>query len=310
TYNVENLAPGDPDTKYQALGQGVVTNLASPDIVSLEEIQDNTGATDDGVVAADVTLAKLTAAISAAGGPAYSVRTVDPVNDKDGGQPGGNIRVAFLFNPARVSFVDAGATTVNRSTTATAVVKSHGKPALTLSPGRVDPTNPVWNNSRKPLAGQFRFGGQDVFVIANHFDSKGGDQSADGRFQFPEQSSQVQRSGQAQVLHDFVSKLLAVDKKAQVVVAGDLNDFPFSAPVIALRTGTADGTGPSILTDLISTLPVNQQYSYVFNGVSQVLDHILVTKGVRGVHYQVVHVNAEFTNQTSDHDPQVVDITP
>ncbi|MDT4971792.1 MAG: uncharacterized protein QOG22_1935, partial [Pseudonocardiales bacterium] len=310
TYNVENLAPGDPASKYQRLGQGVVTNLASPDIVTLEEIQDNSGATDDGVVAADQTLAKLSAAIVAAGGPSYSVRTVDPVNDQDGGQPGGNIRVAFLFDPARVSFVDSGAASVNRSTTGTAVIKSHGDPALTLSPGRVDPTNPVWTSSRKPLVGQFRFRGTDVFVIANHFNSKGGDQSADGRFQFPEQSSTVQRAGQAQVLHDFVGKLLAVDKKAQIVVAGDLNDFQFSPALASLRTGTADGTGPSILTDLISTLPLDQQYTYVFNGVSQVLDHILVSNSVRGVHYQVVHVNSEFANQASDHDPQVVDITP
>jgi predicted extracellular nuclease len=310
TYNVENLAPGDSATKYQRLGQGVVTNLASPDVVTLEEIQDNSGATDDGVVAADVTLAKLTAAITAAGGPDYSVRTVDPVNDQDGGQPGGNIRVAFLFNPARVSFVDSGAASVNRSTTGTAVIKGNGKPALTLSPGRVDPTNPVWTTSRKPLVGQFRFGGKDVFVIANHLDSKGGDQSADGRFQFPQQSSRVQRAGQAQVLHDFVGTLLAVDKKAQIVVAGDMNDFQFSPPLAALRTGTADGTGPATLTDLISTLPLDQQYTYVFDGVSQVLDHILISNGVSGVRYQVVHVNAEFTDQTSDHDPQVVDITP
>jgi predicted extracellular nuclease len=310
TYNVENLAPSDPDTKYQRLGAGVVTNLASPDVLTIEEIQDNSGATDDGVVAADQTLSKLTAAITAAGGPSYSWRVIDPVNDQDGGQPGGNIRVAFLFNAARVSFVDAGAASVNRSTTGTAVLKKHGGPALTLSPGRVDPTNPVWTSSRKPLVGQFRFGGKDVFVIANHFNSKGGDQNADGRFQFPDQSSRVQRAGQAQVLHDFVSQLLAVDKLAQIVVAGDLNDFQFSPALASLRTGTADGSGPSILTDLISTLPLEQQYTYVFNGVSQVLDHILVANGVRGVRYQVVHVNAEFTDQTSDHDPQVVDITP
>jgi uncharacterized protein len=310
TYNVENLAPGDPAAKYQRLGEGVVTNLASPDVITLEEIQDNTGATDDGVVAADQTLAKLTAAITAAGGPSYSVREIDPVNDKDGGQPGGNIRVAFLYNPARVSFIDSGSASVNRSTTGTAVVKSHGEAALTLSPGRVDPTNPVWTSSRKPLVGQFRFGGKDVFVIANHFASKGGDQNADGRFQYPQQSSATQRAGQAQVLHDFVGKLLAVDKKAQVVASGDFNDFQFSPSLAALRTGTADGSGPSILTDLISTLPVDQQYTYVFNGVSQVLDHILVSNSVHGIHYQVVHVNAEFVNQTSDHDPQVVDITP
>ncbi len=244
TYNVENLAPGDSAAKYDRLAAGVVTNLSKPDVVALEEVQDNTGATDDGTVAAEHTLTKLTDAIVAAGGPRYRWREIDPVDDKDGGQPGGNIRVVFLFDPSRVSFVDRGSLSVNRSTTGTAVVKSHGDPALTLSPGRIDPANPVWTTSRKPLAGEFEFRGSKVFVIANHFNSKGGDQNADGRFQFPAQSSAVQRAGQAQVVHDFVGKILDVDRKADVVVLGDLNDFQFSPSVAALRTGTADGSAP------------------------------------------------------------------
>ncbi len=189
-------------------------------------------------------------------------------------------------------------------------MKQHGEPALTLSPGRIDPTNPVWTASRKPLVGEFRFQGKDVFVIANHFDAKLGDQNADGRFQFPAQSSATQRSGQAQVEHDFVGKLLAIDKKADVVVVGDLNDYQFSPALSVLKTGTADGSGASTLTDLITTLPVNQQYTYDFDGISEVLDHILVTKGISTFDYQVVHVNSEYANQVSDHDPQVVDITP
>jgi predicted extracellular nuclease len=120
----------------------------------------------------------------------------------------------------------------------------------------------------------------------------------------------VQRAGQAQVLHDFVGKILDADKKAEVVVVGDLNDYQFSPALAALETGTADGSGPSILTDLITTLSVDQRYTYVFNGVSQVLDHILVSPEIKGVQYQVVHVNAEYHNQVSDHDPQVVDLTP
>jgi predicted extracellular nuclease len=310
TYNVENLAPSDPAAKYQALAEGVVTNLATPDVVALEEIQDNSGATDNGVVAADTTITKLTDAIVAAGGPQYAWRSVDPVDDKDGGQPGGNIRNVFLFNPDRVSFVDRGASTVNRSTTGTQVTKIKGNAALTLSPGRIDPQNPVWSTSRKPLAGEFTFAGTRVIIIANHFDSKGGDQNADGRFQFPNQSSRVQRSGQAQVVHDFVQNILSIDKKAQVVVVGDLNDYQFSPPLASLTTGTSDGTGPSILTDLITTLPTDQQYTYVFNGISQVLDHILVSPSISDIDYQVVHVNSEYHDQTSDHDPQVLDFTP
>ena len=89
---------------------------------------------------------------------------------------------------------------------------------------------------------------------------------------------------------------------------GDLNDYQFSPALRSLTTGTADGTGPAILTDLITTLPADQQYTYVFNGVSQVLDHILRQPAVDDVDYQVVHVNAEYADQVSDHDPQVVDI--
>jgi uncharacterized protein len=310
TYNVENLAPSDAQEKYDRLAAGVVDNLASPDIVAVEEVQDNSGATDDGVVAADQTLTKLKQAIVAAGGPAYSWREIDPVDDKDGGQPGGNIRVVFLFDPTRVSFVAHGSGTVDRSVTGTRVTNSGGVPGLTLSPGRIDPTNPVWTSSRKPLVGQFRFGGQDVFVVANHFDSKGGDQNADGRFQYPARSSETQRAGQALVVHNFVRSILAVQPRSEVVVLGDLNDYQFSPALNVLKTGHADGTGVSRLTDLITTLPIDEQYTYVFDGISQVLDHILVTNRIRTYHYQVVHVNAEYAEQVSDHDPQVVQFRP
>lgn len=310
TYNVENLAPSDPASKFQALAKGIVTNLRSPDVIAVEEVQDDTGATDDGTVAADKTLDQLTAAIVAAGGPQYSYRGIDPVNDADGGQPGGNIRQVFLYDQAEVSFVDRGASNVDRSTTATAVVKSRGQADVTLSPGRIDPANPVWQYSRKPLVGEFSFHGKTVFVIANHFDAKLGDQNQDGRYQYPEQDSAIQRAGQAQVEHDFVQQILNVDKKADVVVVGDLNDYQFSPALYALETGNASGTGAAVLKDLITTLPVDQQYTYDYEGVSEVLDHILVSPAVTSYDYQVVHINAEYAHQTSDHDPQVVDVRP
>jgi predicted extracellular nuclease len=308
TYNVENLAPSDPASKYQALADGIVKNLASPDIIAVEEVQDNSGATDDGTVAADVTINMLTAAIIAAGGPQYAYREIDPVNDQDGGEPGGNIRQVFLYNPDRVAFMDQGSSTVDRSTTATTVIANGGAPYLSLSPGRIDPNNPVWQDSRKPLVGMFEFRSKVVFVIANHFVAKLGDQNQDGRYQYPQQSSAIQRAGQAQVEHDFVQQILDADKNAAVVVVGDLNDYQFSPAVEALKTGDSSGTGPSILTDLITTLPVDQQYTYDYEGVSEVLDHILVSQGIKSFTYQVVHINSEYANQTSDHDPQVADL--
>ena len=148
------------------------------------------------------------------------------------------------------------------------------------------------------------FQGRKVIVVANHFNSKGGDQSADGRFQPPNRSSEVQRTQQATVLNAFVRQVLAADANANVVLAGDFNDYQFSEPMKKLTDNGAT------LTDLITTLPENQRYTYVFNGVSQVLDHIFVTKPVTDVEYEVIHNNAEFADQASDHDPQVVRIRP
>jgi hypothetical protein len=301
TYNVENLAATDPQSKFDALGKGVVTNLASPDIVAVEEVQDNDGETDDGVVAADQTLTKLTDAIAAAGGPRYQWRQIDPVNDADGGAPGGNIRQVFLFNPARVSFVDIPGGT---STSAVSVVNDHGVPQLSASPGRIDPNNlPAWQFSRKPLAGEFVFRGQFVFVVANHFVAKLGDQPDEGRFQPPARSSESQRDLQAQEVSGFVRQIQQVDSTANVVVLGDLNDYQFSQTAKFL-------TAKNSLTDLIDTLPADQQYTYDFDGQSEVLDHIMIDPAISRFQYQPVHINAEFANQTSDHDPQVVRLVP
>jgi predicted extracellular nuclease len=305
TYNVENLDPGDPQAKFDALAKGVVENLAGPDIVVLEEVQDNNGATepDDGVVAADQTLDKFTAAITAAGGPAYEWRQIDPIDLQDGGEPGGNIRVAFLFNPQRVEFVDRPGG--DATTPVQVVTKSggKGKPQLSISPGRIDPNNDAFDDSRKPLAGEFRFHGRTVFVVANHFNSKGGDQPVHGRFQPPDRSSEVQRLQQAEAVRGFVDDVQALDPSANVVVAGDINDFQFSPTIGTLTEGGA-------LKALISTLPANEQYGYVFEGKSQVLDHILTSKGLQLVEFDVVHINAEFHDQNSDHDPAVARLKP
>ncbi|GGR47641.1 endonuclease/exonuclease/phosphatase family protein [Streptomyces roseolus] len=300
TYNVENLDPSDPQEKFDALAKAVVENLAAPDVLALEEIQDDNGAKNDGTVSAGQTLKKFTDAIVAAGGPAYEWRSIDPENNKDGGQPGGNIRQVFLFNPERVSFVDRAG---GDATTATGVTGTKGRAALTLSPGRIDPANTAWESSRKPLAGEFAFRGRTVFVIANHFGSKGGDESLVSHHQPPNRSSEAQRLLQAQSVNAFVKEIVAVDKQADVLVVGDINDFEFSATTEALTDGGA-------LYPAVESLPRPERYSYVYQGNSQVLDQILTSPGVHRFEYDSVHINAEFADQNSDHDPQVLRFRP
>ena len=191
TFNVENLDPSDPPDKFDQLAGLIVANLKSPDIVALEEIQDANGPVNNGVVDGGPTLDALVAAISAAGGPAYSYRQINPVNNSDGGEPGGNIRVGFIFRTDRgLSFVDRPGGT---ATAATGVVAGPDGAELTFSPGRIDPTNPAFDASRKPLVGEFRWRGQTVFAIVNHFNSKGGDDPLFGRFQPPNRVTETQR---------------------------------------------------------------------------------------------------------------------
>ena len=44
SYNVENLDGLDPQARYDRVASQIVGNLRAPDILSLEEIQDNDGA--------------------------------------------------------------------------------------------------------------------------------------------------------------------------------------------------------------------------------------------------------------------------
>lgn len=309
TFNVENLSPATPAAKFAALASTIVTNLSAPDVIALEEVQDNDGPTDDGVVDADVTLDTLTAAITAAGGPRYKWAQIDPDDKTDGGEPGGNIRVAFLYR------TDRGLTFVSRAGgdthTAVGVTGRGSSTHLTASPGRIDPANPAWTSSRKPLAGEFRWRGRTVFVIANHFNSKGGDTPIFGTVQPLTQSSQAQRIEQAKAVAAFVDSIYRHNVLANVVVLGDLNDFETSTPIRTLA-------GTIRLLDLVKTLPLDQRYTYVYQGNSEVLDHIMISPAlalkvrlVRGkvvlpFAYDVVHVNSEFADQVSDHDPQVV----
>jgi predicted extracellular nuclease len=259
TYNVENLAPTNPQT-----------------------------------------LQRFVDTIVAAGGPRYEWRQIDPENLTDGGEPGGNIRVGFLFNPARVSFVDRPG---GDATTPVEVVGSGDATHLSISPGRIDPENPAFDNSRKPLAGEFVFRDRTVFVVANHFASKGGDQALHGRFQPPNRVSEIQRTQQALAVHRFVETLQGANPRAQLVVLGDINDFQFS-PTTAILEGNGE------LFSLINLLPRNERYSYVFDGNAQVLDQILVSSAVKKPDFQVVHINAEFADQASDHDPSIVRFVP
>jgi predicted extracellular nuclease len=192
-YNVENMGPRV--AHLPVVAGHIVNALHTPDLLFLQEIQDNSGEGDDGTVAANVTLGKLVAAISAAGGAFnYSWAEIDPVDGQDGGVPGGNIRPVYLcarpfraahmltprrYNPAKLTLVPG---TAGGALDATAVTAdSTGAPALTFNPGRIAPADAAWNSSRKPLVAHWQTAsGERFFTVDVHFASKSGSSPAQG----------------------------------------------------------------------------------------------------------------------------------
>ena len=313
TYNLDNLSPTASAAKYAALGSEITKDLGAPDILAVQEIQDNDGATDDGVVDATTTMNTLVSAIKAAGGPTYAWTQVNPVNDQDGGQPGGNIRQVTMYRTdVGLTFdsIPGGGSTVSDSVTG-----KGASTALTQSPGRIDPTAAAYNAgatltssatsrtepssaSRKPLAAQFSWHGHTVFVISNHLDAKLEDDADFGRYQPPVLWSEIQRIQQTQLIQSFVASIEKADPSAYVITLGDLNDQGFEPAITTLEKGGA-------LVDTISRLPLAKRYDYVFDGDSETLSGLLVSPALdRLVTYAApVHFNADFAGQTSDHDP-------
>lgn len=143
----------------------------------------------------------------------------------------------------------------------------------------------------------------DVWVIAAHFKSKSQDTSS-------VQYTLPRRIQQAEFVAALYQEILAGDPAAQVFVLGDLNDFPNSQPLAALA---AVG-----LADLTSRVPRDLRYTYIYRGVSQVLDYALASPGLVslsgvGLFPTIAHVNADFPaslssdgdtlTRASDHDP-------
>ena len=290
TYNVLNLSPdASDDAQRAAIASQIVNNLNAPDIIALQEIQDDSGETDDGTVSADQTLQALVDAIVAAGGPRYEFADVDPLDNADGGVPGGNIRNAFLYNPGRVEL--------------NALV-SLDEPELTAR-GVTMPT--TFNGTRDPLLGVFQFGTEEVTVINNHFSSRFGSTPIFGGPQPFVQAGETARENEAKTINEVVDQILANEAAANVIVAGDLNTFEFTDEL----TEDLPGVGAEqVLQNLANGLAGDENYTFIFDGNSQALDHIFASNGLAAVaEVDVVHVNNDFTFanflRPSDHDPVV-----
>ena len=298
SYNVENFSTNTantPDEKVVKIAKSFVDNMKSPDIITLVEVQDNDGETASGNTDASASYERLIAAIIEAGGPTYEWTDIAPEYNQDGGAPGGNIRVGYLYNPERVTLVEG-----TKGGTTEAVTWVNGE--LSKNPGRILDLPQV--NTRKPLAAQFEFQGEKVVVIGAHLNSKGGDQPLFGKNQPPFLGSEEERIELATMINNFIKAGQAQDPNLKVIVAGDMNDFEFTPTLAALKGG--------ILTNMVEKVPAGERFSYYYQGNNQVLDHVLVTNNLAGTaKVDMIHINANYMDihgRASDHDPVLVQV--
>ena len=143
-----------------------------------------------------MSLSTLTQAILAAGcAQRYSFAVVDPIDDISGGQPGGNIRNAFLYDPTVVRLRNSTGGPGNATLEEMVDAAGH----LIYNPGFVYPNSSAWLASRRPLIAEWEFlnGGSTFITISTHWTSKGGGSSIQGDARPPVNGGIDQRTEQA-----------------------------------------------------------------------------------------------------------------
>jgi DNA/RNA endonuclease YhcR with UshA esterase domain len=141
-------------------------------------------------------------------------------------------------------------------------------------------------------------GSVSVHVLNNHFTSMSGGEAA----------TEPRRNAQADWNVTVLQGILGENPGALVAIIGDLNSYYDSLPIDTLRDAG--------LVHVFEIDPEGGWYSYIYQGGSQTLDHILVTSNLFDLIHQVdiLHVNADYAPpeagdesplRKSDHDPVI-----
>lgn len=266
------------DGRFDSLASAVVSQAGSPDIIALQEIQDNDGAELSTEVRANKTLELLAEVIAGMGGPSYAWVDLPPVLDSDGGQPGGNIRNAYLYNTDRVELVKDSAM-------------------------RLGEELEVFEGSRKPLVAHFRLktGNQALAIINVHLASKRHQHSIFAPEQPGFDPQLERRVEQASMVRDLI--LQYAQDGIDYLVTGDFNDFEDSPTLVAMLGDES--------VNLVKTLPKTERYDYNHRGKLHVLMHAVVSKELvknERAEYEILHGNellgvrpGELGTKPSDH---------
>lgn len=264
--------------RFHTLAQAVVLYANTPDIVALQEIQDNDGAEMSGLVDASDTYALLIKTIKQLSGVEYAWIDVPPELNADGGQPGGNIRNAYLYNPERVALVEDSVRVIGRGLE-------------------------CYDDSRKPLVCDFieLTSQQRLSIINIHLASKRHQESIFAPTNPGVDAKLDTRVAQAELIKNEAEAIYATGQN--YYITGDFNDTEHSETLKELTSMSGE--------NLVLSLPEVERYDYNHRGKLQVLMHGIVPQKLidnSQAEYEIIHGNellgvspGEDSDKPSDH---------
>jgi predicted extracellular nuclease len=238
------------------------------------------------VVDAAETYRLLILTIKQLSGIEYAWVDLNPELGADGGQPGGNIRNGYLYNPNRVS-VDADSLHV------------------------IGKGNWAFDDSRKPLVCDFieKESSKRLTLINVHLASKRHQESVFAPIDPGSDAKLGVRVEQAQLIHR--EAMLTLRHGNEYYVTGDFNDTESSRTLEALCADDA--------VNLVMQLPLVERYDYNHRGKLQVLMHGIVSGSLAKsgrAEYEIIHGNeligvmpGEDSDKPSDHAYVIAKIT-
>jgi hypothetical protein len=270
--------------------------LNKPDIVALEEIENQSVAND------------IATQINSTCATNYTALSTD--NTTYYTQDGTGISVGFLINTATVEklgFTQTGQGETFTPTGATAPITLNDRPWLAIQAG-------IKRANAKDYV---------VVIVVNHLKSLSGENSTTSS------ATRQKKEFQAEDIANALQKLQA--QGTHIISLGDFNAFEFSdgyTDVLGTYTSTnvlpatqvvqpgMSGLLTPPLDDLVLQLPQDQRWSYDEFGNAEVLDHIVITPELAaGAKIAYAHFDADFPvvdyndattpARTSDHDVPV-----
>lgn len=146
---------------------------------------------------------------------------------------------------------------------------------------------PSYKYTRDALEVHLTFGGREIVLLGVHFRSKFAPDDPDKRL------------SEAQHTCDIAKAIAAASPNAAIVILGDYNDLPDSAPLKALTTCDMGYSDAAML------LPKADQWSFTYQGTKELIDHQLSNPTLSALldPASVTIMHSATVDAASDHSP-------